>query len=250
MRRVRRAGAVVIVLACSGLIAAGGGTAESSRAVSIPANVDVSHRHLNESEEAIAVNPTNRNNIVIVSNVGHREAGLSAGMFEGVSFDGGATWTTHLIGDNDNLGDACCDPTLSFDQYGNLFMSYLYETENAVPVALSADRGWTFKLVANIVAPPKGTPTKAAGDNRGLFRFVDQPTITTGAGEVWVVVNAGGPIVATGAAVSGFGQAGRLAQGEGVARTNNRPDRDVAVGPARQLVRGLPRPESGAAGGE
>jgi hypothetical protein len=51
-----------------------------------PANVDVSQRHLNESEEAIAVNPTNPNNIVVFTNVGHTEAGLSAGMFLGVSF--------------------------------------------------------------------------------------------------------------------------------------------------------------------
>src|SRR6266480_7750014 len=106
-------------------------------ATATPANVDVSRRHLNESEEAIAVNPTNPNNIVVVTNVGHREAGLSAGMFEGVSFDGGKTWATKLIGaNNDNLGDACCDPSLSFDQYGNLFMTYLFQIENTVPIAL------------------------------------------------------------------------------------------------------------------
>ena len=63
-----------------------------------PTNVDVSQRHLNESEEAIAVNPTNPDNIVTVTNVGHVEAGITAGMFEGVSFDGGATWTRKLIG--------------------------------------------------------------------------------------------------------------------------------------------------------
>src|SRR5256714_2638554 len=118
MRRIHLAAAVAIVFACAALVAVGSNAAKSSRDVSIPANVDVSQRHLNESEESIAVNPTNPNNIVIVSNVGHREAGLTAGMFEGVSFDGGATWTTRLIGNNDNLGDACCDPTLSFDQYG------------------------------------------------------------------------------------------------------------------------------------
>ncbi len=44
-------------------------------------------------------------------------------MFEGVSFDGGKTWTTSLIGNNDNLGAACCDPSLSFDNYGNLFLA-------------------------------------------------------------------------------------------------------------------------------
>src|SRR5205823_11025153 len=80
-----------------------------------------------ESEEAIAVNPTNPQNIVTVTNVGHSEAGRTAGMFEGVSFDGGATWTRKLIalGGGDPLGDACCDPSLSFDRYGNLFLTYL-----------------------------------------------------------------------------------------------------------------------------
>src|SRR5262249_30522560 len=145
-------------------------------------NVDVSQRALNESEEAIAVNPTNPDNIVIVTNVGHREAGLTAGMFAARSLDGGFTWSRRLIGDNDNVGDACCDPSLSFDQYGNLFLTYLYETENTVPIALSTDGGLTFNVIANITAPPKGTPTKASGDSRGLFRFVDQPTITTGSG--------------------------------------------------------------------
>src|ERR1700730_14552764 len=62
-------------------------------------NIDVSQRHTNESEEAVAVNPTNPKNIVIVTNVDFP----AAGMFEGVSFNGGSTWTTTLIGDNDNL---------------------------------------------------------------------------------------------------------------------------------------------------
>src|SRR5689334_10594352 len=69
-----------------------------ANAATTPANVDVSQRHLNESEEAVAVNPTNPNNIVIVTNVGHAEAGLTAGMFEAVSFDGGRTGTRKLIG--------------------------------------------------------------------------------------------------------------------------------------------------------
>src|SRR3989441_967535 len=170
-------------------------------------------------------------NIVVVTNVGHREAGLTAGMFEGVSFDGGATWTRRLIGNNDNLGDACCDPSLSFDEYGNLFMTYLYQVENVVPIALSMDGGLTFKVIANIAAPPKTTPTKTSGDNRGLFRFVDQPTITAAKGEVWVVFNAGGPIFATGALVTGLGQVDEFVEGEVVPGTNNCTYGDVAIGP-------------------
>src|SRR5919205_1962924 len=111
-----------------------------------PVNVDISQRHTNESEETIAVNPTNPNNIVEVSNVDFPEAG----MLEGVSFDGGKTWTTKLIGDNDNLGDACCDPSLSFDRYGNLFLTYLFQVEDELPIALSTDGGLTFRVVANI----------------------------------------------------------------------------------------------------
>jgi hypothetical protein len=214
------------------------------------ANIDVSQRHLNESEETIAVNPTNPNNIVIVSNVGHREAGLTAGMFEAVSFDGGATWSRKLIGNNDNLGDACCDPSLSFDRFGNLFLTYLYQTENTVPVALSTDGGLTFNVIATVTAPPKGTPTKAAGDGRGLFRFVDQPTITTGSGEVWLVFNAGGPMFATGAAVTGLGQVGSFFAGEVVPGTNNCTYGDVAIGPAGQVMQVCALGESGQGGGK
>ena len=90
---------IVIVAALAASAVAGAPAALASaqsvpRASIAPANIDVSQRHLNESEEAIAVNPTNPNNIVMVTNVGHAEAGLTAGMFEGVSFDGGKTWTT------------------------------------------------------------------------------------------------------------------------------------------------------------
>src|SRR5256712_12527812 len=216
----------------------------------VPTNVDISQRHRNESEQAIAVNPTNPNNIVVVTNVGHREAGISAGIFEGVSFDGGATWTTHLIGNNDNLGDACCDPSLSFDEYGNLFLTYLYVIENEVPIALSTDGGLTVNIVANGAQPPKTTPTKASGDSRGLFRFVDHPTITAAAGEVWVVVNAGGPMFATGAPVTGLGQVGAFFAGEAVPGSNNCTYGDVAIGPAGQVMQVCTLTESGQGGGK
>src|SRR5207249_10068214 len=71
--------------------------------------------------------PTRRSSD-LVSNVDFPDAG----MLEGVSFDGGKTWTTKLIGSGDNLGDACCDPSLSFDQYGNLFLTYLFNVENTL----------------------------------------------------------------------------------------------------------------------
>src|SRR5260370_34304880 len=99
---------------------------------STPVNFNISQRPGNESEEAVAVNPTNPNNVAIVTNI----EGNAPGLFEGVSFDGGTTWKTGLIAtgaSGDPLGGACCDPSLSFDRFGNLFMTYLYITGNTVP---------------------------------------------------------------------------------------------------------------------
>ncbi len=249
MSRIRVLHLVLAPLTAAAL--ASGASTAAADVPPTPANVDVSQRHLNESEEAIAVNPTNSNNIVIVTNVGHAEAGLSAGMFEGVSFDGGMTWTRKLIalGGDDPLGDACCDPSLSFDRYGNLFMTYLFQVEDEVPIALSTDGGLTFSVVATISAadlPAK----KSSGDNRGLFRFVDQPTITAAENEVWVVFNAGGPLVATGAPVTGLGQVGEFTPVDVIPGTNNCTYGDIAIGPAGQVMQACNLTETGQGGGK
>ena len=123
-----------------------------------PANIDVSQLSNNESEETIAVNPTNPNNIVIVTNV----VVPAAGMFAAVSLDGGSSWATRIIGNNDNLGAACCDPSLSFDEFGNLFLTYLFNVGNTVPVALSTDgHKWLAALTLEVVA---GTNNCTYGD--------------------------------------------------------------------------------------
>jgi hypothetical protein len=210
----------------------------------VPPNVDVSQRPHNESEETIAVNPTNPDNIVIVSNVDHP----AAGMFKAVSFDGGTTWARSLIGDNDNLGDACCDPSLSFDRYGNLFLTYLFNVENTVPVALSTDGGLTFHIVATIARP--GKTKTPPNKERSLFRFVDQPTIVAGAGAVWIVFNAGGPMVATGTAVAGLGAVGSFQPVEIVPGSNNCTYGDVAIGPGGKVMQVCTLTESGQGGGK
>ena len=251
MYRFRVPIVVVAMVTGAALAAAPGALAAAQTRTAAPVNVDISQRHLNESEEAIAVNPTNPDNIVTVTNVGHGEAGLTAGMFEGVSFDGGKTWATKLIalGAGDPLGDACCDPSLSFDQYGNLFLTYLYEAEDQVPVALSTDGGLTFHVIANI-SQASLPGKKAGGDNRGLFRFVDQPTITAAHGEVWVVFNAGGPMAATGAPVTGPGQVGAFIPLEVVPGTNNCTYGDIAIGPSGQVMQACALTESGQGGGK
>jgi hypothetical protein len=221
----------------------------------VPTNVDISQRPFNESEESVAVNPTDPNNVVVVTNVGHREAGLSAGMFEGVSFDGGTTWKRSLIGlgPDDPLGGTCCDPSLSFDRYGNLFMTYLSlvdgQVPSEVPIALSTDGGLTFDVIARISRADLAGK-KAGGDSRGVFRFVDQPTITAAEHSVWVVFNGGGPIVATGAPTTGLGRVGDFIPVEVVPGTNNCTYGDVSIGPDGQVMQACNKGESGQGGGK
>ena len=239
--------AAIIVAAGPVVLAAAPASAAHSVTQAAVTNVDVSQRPGNESEGTTAVNPTNPNNVVIITNIQH-----GGGLFEGVSFDGGVTWTTSIIGDNDNLGVACCDPTISFDEHGNLFLSYLYlqgnTVPNIVPVALSTDGGLHFNLISNIVKPD---PTSAliTSDRRGLFRFVDQPTITAASGAVWLVFNAGGPVVATGAAVTGLGAVGSFIPVEAVPGTNNCTYGDVAIAPGGQVMQVCTQTESGQGGG-
>ena len=111
LRALRVVGLIAIVTALVGS-PIGAASAKSST----PQNVNVSQRLGNESEEAIAVNPTNPKNIVIFTNI----AEGANGMFLAVTFDGGQTWNRRIVGQNDVLGDTCCDPSLSFDKYGNL----------------------------------------------------------------------------------------------------------------------------------
>jgi len=82
--------------------------------------VNVSQRMTNQSEAAVAASPLDPNDVAIASNVQH-----GYGIFVAVSHDAGATWSRDVIGDADAFGRACCDPTIAWDRFGNLFLSWL-----------------------------------------------------------------------------------------------------------------------------
>src|SRR5258706_8381067 len=115
----RQSLAAVVAAALLAFTAASGALAAPP--LSVGANADVSGFADNESETTVAVNPTNPNNIVIVSNFQTADA-----LMKSVSFDGGTTWSASMIANgSDDLGVACCDPNSSFDAYGNFFLVYL-----------------------------------------------------------------------------------------------------------------------------
>ena len=166
-----------------------------------PVNVDISQRHTNESEEAIAVNPTNPQNVVMVTNI---DVG-AAGLFEGVSFDGGDV-DDKLTPTVTTLAMPAATPACRSTPRGTSSSPTLQRGERAPHCPLSTDGGLHFHLIANI--PRIGKRNGKRAGEKGLFRFVDQPTITAAEGEVWVVVNVGGPMGASGAPVTGLGQVG------------------------------------------
>lgn len=156
----------------------------------------MSARPGNQSEAAVAVDPSNPANVVVVSNTTIRA------LFLGVSHDGGLTWARRLIATGHALGAACCDPSISWDEQGNLFLSWLDDLRyDVIPVAIRTDAGdsWDLLTVLHPPAPQRVAPLSAsrvsmlrdAEDDQSHGGFVDQPTIVASDRMVWLVWNTG-----------------------------------------------------------
>lgn len=202
---------------------------ESLDALSAPAlvggtNVNMSRLAGNHQEVAIAIDPTNPDRMFAFSNTE-----LGAGLFAAFSTNAGATWTyvdpsDGVIADNDAgdpLPSACCDPTASWDDFGNLFIAYI--TSGFVnAVARSSNGGQSFTVVGTLGAD------------------VDQPTITTGTNSVWLTYKeyaiSGLPIVAQGASVTGLGAVGSFSAAQQMPGSTSCQFGDITVGPGGQVL--------------
>lgn len=188
-----------------------------------------------QNECAVAVNPTNKNQLFASCN------NAAGGLFFARSTDRGSTWIypdpdkTIADGDAGQGNLACCDPTLAWDSFGNLFVTYLGNA-GAIETLLSTDGGQTFTNVATF-----------PGSN-------DQPTIvaanTTAPGApvaVWIVWNQGGSMRARGAAVTGLGIAnvGAFGATQTIPGTNGCSFGDVAIAPSGVVVQACETPTGG-----
>jgi hypothetical protein len=205
---------LTIMLALAGALA----TATLATAAAPPLNFNVTAMPGNEAEDAIAVNPSNPSNVVAMSTLPDVPAGLAVG----VSFDGGQTWARRVIGTaGDPLGEICCDEQLAWDRFGNLWMTYLVNTNGHVLVALSTNGGVSFTKVADVVTNG------------------DQPSIAVGQNSVWISYTffPGAQIQAFGAPITGLGQFGSFTAPENVPSPHSNGDYgDTAVGPAGQAM--------------
>ena len=214
--------------------------ASPATAAPTPPNFDVTAAHNNEAENAIAINPTDPQNIVAMSTLPDVPSGLRVG----VSFDGGATWTRELIGTGGQLGEICCDQQLAWDRFGNLWMVYLLNTSGNVPLAVSTNGGLTFTKVAEIVPTketgarsPKNAASKRLHPRGGAS--ADQPSIGVGQNSVWVSYTSypSSVVQASGARVRGLGRFGRFTNPESVPTSAGRGNfGGTAVGPDGQVM--------------
>jgi hypothetical protein len=178
-----------------------------------------------QNECAIIKNPTNKLQLFAACN------NHIAGLFAARSTDGGLTWVypdpskTIANGVNLALGPAaCCDPTLAWDTFGNLFITYIDWDGGLldhIVTLLSIDGGQTFATLVQF-GPAS----------------VDQPTVTADSGEVWIVWNQSGQMVARGAAVTGLGTVNIGAFGalQTIPGTANCSFGDIAIAPNGAVV--------------
>lgn len=186
-----------------------------------------------DSECAVAINPTNTNQVFVACNTS------GPGLFAARSTDGGATWIypdpadkTIADGDAGQGPAACCDPTLAWDTFGNLYITYINDSTNAIVTILSTDGGATFTTLASF-----------AGS-------VDQPTVvaantSTSMVAVWIVWNQSGQMVARGAPVTGLGAIGSFNALQTIPGTANCSFGDIAIAPSGAVVQVCGSPTGG-----
>jgi hypothetical protein len=151
-----------------------------------------------------------------------------------------------VLADRDRFGSACCDPSMTWDRHGNVFLSFLaYEGSASAPTVIvvlwSQDAGDSWSVFDRIQPGPTSRTRAAAPlrareplETRG--QGADQPTITSGRGGLWAIWFHDGSLEVAGARVRGLGDAGAFGAVRRVPGTKNCTFGDIAVGPLGEVA--------------
>lgn len=209
--------------------------------------VNVSRMPGDQAEPAIAIDPLNPAVMFAASN---NDGSSLVGAF---STDGGHDWTTRTFATGaDGLPKACCDPSVAFDSFGNLFLGYLGEDSNHAELLLSTDGGASFQHVASL-GKNADQPTVAAGQRGSVWVAFQQSGSATrdddrqaapgsfarsqvnrNAASKVATISAGA--VAYGAPVTGLGQVGKFRKPLALAGTAGQNVGDIVVGLGGQVM--------------
>jgi hypothetical protein len=197
-----------------------------------------------DTECSISKNPTNKLQLFALCNTS------GAGLFAARSADGGATWVypdpadkTIADGDANQGPAACCDPTMAWDTFGNLYITYINSGLTTIETLLSTDGGATFSNLATF--------------GPSCVQCVDQPTVVaantsdpTAPVAVWIVwnlkPNAAAPrqMAARGAAVTGLNMVGPFNAVQMIPGTGGCNFGDVAIAPSGAVVQACQSPSN------
>jgi endonuclease YncB( thermonuclease family) len=195
-------------------------------------DVNASKKSGDDNECALAIDPSNPLRMFQACNT------ASAGLFAAKSSDGGATWTypdpsdkTIADGDPGQGVSACCDATLAWDRFGNLYVTYIDQPPSAIVTLLSTDGGSTFTPLASFSGS------------------VDQPTVVAADvgsnANVWIVWNASGAMVARGAVATALGTVGAFAAQQTIPGATGCSFGDIAIGPSGAVAQVCESPTGG-----
>jgi hypothetical protein len=198
-------------------------------------DVNVTRLFGDQSEAAIAVNPTNPSHMAVIAN-DIQDGGSSFSR----STDGGLTWTTRVIA---NGGDSLAisgagDGHVMYDKFGNLYAVFMDQVDPAnlaTRVLLSTDDGQSFTIL--------GTPIIDQG--------LDYPKIATGPGmaagtaSVWISAETAQGIDMAEAQVTGLGKVGTFSTAVTLPGSFFGNFGGIAVGPNGQVLDSYNNPADG-----
>ncbi len=197
--------------------------------ISVGPNVNVSKLIGNQSEQSIAINRMNTNQITVGSN----NIGPGTDLFLAYSANGGATWNTSNF-----APVACCDTWMGADSFGNMYVSYL--GSGGTTVARSADGGANYSVIATIAGssdhPELGVGPGATPGTQSIFvrdtgsagnRIISGTATGLGASSAFTTQSSG----------LGTGNFGSTAVGPGGRTAFTSMNPSGGVGPANMTIR-------------
>lgn len=119
-----------------------------------------------KGEPAVAVNPLEPNGVFVVYTVAPRALDL---LEAALTEDAGKTWRKRAFADgNDGLPKGGSMPSAAYDKFGNLFVAYVTRntadpTSCETVIALSANAGGSFRVVARLPSPALDLPVLSCG---------------------------------------------------------------------------------------